>query len=206
MSERLKRYWVAKQASLVGDYVGGMNLTPVHALANIPGTLHGLTTDDSEVPDTLAGIVPGIGGSRLMRRQRNVRKELLPESLDQKSRIAAEGVGTITSTLLLALAAGTVGAMNGRHLQSRMQAFPGAAGRGFRKGANLGTGVGAGAMAVALIAAALTSRRTYAEQLNAEKQPVWKSMVLPGYSVYNQLKRLGVSDELNPDGTRKKKA
>lgn len=183
-------YMAVKQAGLTGD-IAGSAITAGFAPF---GIVHGFDTDDIEVPNDAAGVIPGVGASRLVRRMRKVRKDVAPEAESQSSRILSDAFGPITSSL----AAGAGGAGLG-------------AGIGALRGNTLGgavtggvTAFGAGVTAnlAGALAAALTKRRTRDEQRAAELEPGFLSHAAPGRGIYNYWKRLGYSKNYDEDAVK----
>jgi hypothetical protein len=190
MSSLLYKYLTRKQASL-GTDVGGAFLSSqipyVGPFVGLGGTLHGFTSDDTDVPGDSKGLIPGVGGSRLIRRHRRVRKELVPESRFQRSRIISDQIAPLTPAVLLGLAGAGVGsAVSG--------------GRGARIGAGIGAGIGVAGGLLGALLAGITRRRTAEEQLAAEKQPAALAHVVPGLGTYNLWKRLGYSRNYDVKG------
>lgn len=185
MSERLKQYWAMKQASLTSDVAGTAvtSAIPYVALSNIVGGLHGWATDDIDVPNDKKGFIPGVGSSRLERRQRKVRKDLVPNEKWQTGRIIADEHGPFSTALLLGMLGAAAGA--GMDVNDR--------GRGAAMGGFAGAGVGLAAGVAGAIAAAITRRRTKEEQTAAEKAPGILNHIIPGRATYNIWKRLGYS-------------
>lgn len=184
MSERLKQYWVTKQANLKSDVAGSLltgGVTPVVGpIADFVGRAHGYTTDSTETPDDYMGLIPGVGQSRIGRRQRRVRKDLVPEERWQSGRILSDDASTMTSILMLSAIGGGVGAASGAQ-------------GGVMKGAFVGGGVGIAAGVAGALMAAITKRRTRAEQTESEKSPGILNHLIPGRATYNLYKRLGYS-------------
>ena len=183
MSERLKQYWATKQANMESDVVGSVltGAVPyVSPYANRIGRIHGYITDDTNVPNDYLGFAPGVGESRIRRRQRRVRKDLVPEERWQSGRIFSDEVATMTPILMLSAIGGGIGADSGAQ-------------DGARKGALIGSGVGIATGAVAALMAAITKRRTRAEQTESEKSPGILNHLIPGRAIYNKYKRLGYS-------------
>lgn len=194
MSSLLYKYLTRKQASLGTDVGGaflGSQIPYVGPLFNLGGNLHGFMDDDTNVPGDSKGLIPGVGDSRLLRRQRRVRKELVPESSFQRSRILSDQMTPLTSTVLLGLAgAGVGGAVSS-----------GSGENGVIKGAGIGAGIGLAGGLLGALLAGITRRRTAEEQRAAEKQPAMLAHVVPGLGTYNLWKRLGYSQNYDVKGS-----
>lgn len=183
MSERLKQYWATKQASMQSDVVGNAltgAIPHAGALANSIGSIHGYITDSTNVPNDYVGLAPGVGASRVERRQRRVRKDLVPEERWQRGRIFSDEAATMTPILMLSAIGGGIGAASGAQ-------------DGVMKGAIVGGAVGGAASVAAALMAAITKRRTRAEQTESEKSPGILNHLIPGRATYNLYKRLGYS-------------
>lgn len=177
MSERLKQYWATKQAGMKADVAGSALIGP---LSNLAGYVHGYASDSTKVPDDAMGFVPGVGTSRMERRQRHVRKDLVPKAKWQRGRILSDELATITPILMLSAIGGGIGAAsNGKD--------------GAMTGALIGGGAGVAAGLAAALAAAITKRRTREEQTNSEKSPGVLNHLIPGRATYNMWKRIGYS-------------
>lgn len=161
-------------------------------------------TGDTEVPNAAAGVIPGIGESRIIRRLRKVRKDVAPEAKSQRSRILSD----VFAPMTFPLAAGAGGALAGAGVVAGAGAWAGdgahyKTNRDVAKGAFIGglTGLAAGAL-TGVLAAAITKRRTRDEQRAAELEPGLLSHVVPGKGVYNYWKRLGYSKNYDEDGAK----
>lgn len=152
----------------------------VGALANRIGSIHGYITDSTIVPNDYVGLAPVVGASRVARRQRRVRKDLVPEERWQSGRILSDDAATMTNILMLSAIGGGIGAASGAQ-------------GGVKKGALIGGGVGIATSAAAALMAAITKRRTRAEQTESEKSPGILNHLIPGRATYNVYKRLGYS-------------
>lgn len=222
MSERLRQYWVAKQAGLATDYIGATLTGPAAAsispvagdVAALGGTAHGYLADDSEAPDDQLGLVPGVGTSRLLRRGRRVRKALAPDAKHQRARILSDQLSPGVNMLLLAGVGGAIGGLAHKtpliqSLTEKLQGTkqlrgttPRAAGVGI--GALAGAGTGLAASIAALALAAIKRKRTKEEQAKAERKPGYLNHLIPGRGTYEIHKRLGASTHF--DETPEEKA
>ena len=215
MSERLRQYWVAKQAGLATDYIGATLTGPAAAsispvagdVAALGGTAYGYLADDSEAPDDQLGLVPGVGTSRLLRRGRRVRKALAPDAKHQKARILSDQLSPFVNMLLLAGVGGSIGGIHAltKGSQEKKQlrgTTPRAAGVGI--GALAGAGTGLAASIAALALAAIKRKRTKEEQAKAERKPGYLNHLIPGRGTYEMHKRLGASTHF--DETPEEKA
>lgn len=195
-------YMAVKQAGLTGDITGDViaSMLPFGAGAplSVGGTVHGFVTDDEEVPNDAAGITPGIGESRIIRRLRKVRKDVAPEAKFQRSRILSD----VFAPMTFPLAAGTAGALVGADVHNKID---GDAATGAVKGGIAGIAAGAAVNLAAALAAAITNRRTRDEQRAAELEPGLLSHVVPGKGVYNYWKRLGYSKNYDEDAVKARK-
>lgn len=125
--------------------------------------------------------LPGVGAYRLTRKNLDA-----IENDKARSTQLAEGVGMIASPLLLALAAGGIGAATG--------GIDGAA-----AGAAIGGLAGAGTQAVGSLIGLLRKRRTQREQEQADRNMSLLANLIPGVAGYRQARRL-------PSLTRKEDA
>ena len=181
MATRLQKYLAIKQASLGGDYAAAA----LDFAGAIPGTLHGFFDKNTDVYADELGAAPGVGASRLVRRQRNVRKKLAPDKFFQRGRILSDLVSPGGQMLLLALAGGIVGGIVGD--------IEGRAELGAIAGAGAGLATGGMVNMAGALAAALTRKRTIEEQAKAENRSGIWSWLVPGKGTYDSWKRLGAS-------------
>lgn len=206
MSERLRQYWVAKQASLATDYIGAALIEPAIPPSTLLGLAHGYLADDSEAPDDLLGLVPGVGTSRLLRRGRRVRKALAPDAKHQKARILSDQLSPGVNMLLLAGVGGSIGGIHAltKGSQEKNQQRGTTPAAGVRRGALVGAGTGLAASMAALTLAAIKRKRTKEEQAKAERKPGYLNHLIPGRGTYEIYKRLGASTHF--DETPEEKA
>ena len=176
MSERLKQYWATKQANLAGDVTGDILWTGIPSVFGQSDALvrRSFPKNDSK------GLLPGVGASRVLRRQMKVRTDTGPKDPYPEQRILSDDLSVFTPILLFA----TLGFGGG--LLAKDQQGP-------LKGAGMGAGVAASAAVAGLLTAALTRRRTKEEQAKAEQQPAYLNHIVPGLGMYNKYKRLGYS-------------
>lgn len=196
MSSLLYKYLTRKQASLATDVGGaflGSQVPYVGPLFSLGGTLHGFTTDDTNVPGDAKGLIPGVGDSRLLRRHRRVRKELVPESRFQRSRILAD--------ILAPIATVAAGNYAGRRIgEAANTMYPE---EGGSIGAAYGTLLAAMPVVAGAIVAGFTPRRTHKEQQTAERAPFSRSLI-PGVGTYDLFKRLGYSKTYDEAADRRR--
>lgn len=195
-------YMAVKQAGLGGDISGGVISNMLTLGMGLPisagGTVHGFVTDDVNVPSDAAGVIPGVGESRIIRRMRKVRKDVAPEAEFQSGRIISDMIAPMT----IPLAAGVGGAWLGAGMGNyRGKTLKDAVTGGL---AGLGAGFGAGVAAslAGALAAAITKRRTRDEQRAAELQHGFLSHIVPGKGTYNLWKRLGYSTNYDEDAVK----
>ena len=185
MSERLKQYWATKQANLTGDVIG--NVLWTGPFTDVLGQSHAIL-DRSHPKNDFKGLLPGVGASRVMRRQMKVRKDTGPKDSYPEQRIMGDDLSWFTPVLLFA----TLGFGGGLLAKDR---------QGPLKGAGIGAGVAVSGALAGLLTATLTKRRTKEEQAKAERQPAYLSHIVPGLGMYNKYKRLGYSANYdNPKG------
>ena len=203
---RIKTGMAVKQAGLGGDITGDViaSMLPFGMGAPISagGTVHGFVTDDTGVPNDAAGVVPGIGNSRIIRRLRKVRKDVAPEAKSQRSRIMSDVIAPMTFPLAAGATGALAGALAGAH---RYHHTTGDAADGALVGGLTGLAAGTAANLAAALAAAITNRRTRDEQRAAELEPGLLSHVVPGKGVYNYWKRLGYSKNYDEDAVKARK-
>lgn len=176
-------YMAVKQASMEADVAGDVLGYPLTGGASsLIGGLHGFVADGDElnVPNNSLGLIPGVGSSRMVRRARNVRKDLAPEAASQRGRLVSELISPVTSTL----ASTGLGMAAGAGLGGRPGAFV---------GGMIGMSTGLATNLASVLLAASTRRRTKEEQVEAEKKSSLSAHVIPGRGLYDFLKRVGYS-------------
>jgi hypothetical protein len=177
--------------------------------ANIAGYLSGEVSDEelkkmNESPGK--GAIPFNPAYRYGRRlRRTVDKS--PDRQDAIRNILGEFIGPTTSTVTTALAGAGIGAGIGgaagalRNRDSLEDAKEGAriwSGEGARVGAVYGGMAGLAAFPIAMMLAVAKKRRTEAEQAEHDSEYRPANTLVPGYGLYNSLKRPFSTGTPNP--------
>ena len=186
---------VSKTAAATGDAVSAAvwaRLFPPSVLGGAAG-LAQPDDGDKELPDDALSWLPGVGAARTVRRLRRVRKELVPESRFQRSRILADILAPIAT-----IAAGNYA---GRRIgEAANTMYPE---EGGSIGAAAGTLLAAAPVVAGAIVAGFTPRRTHKEQQTAERAPFSRSLI-PGVGTYDLFKRLGYSKTYDEAADRRR--
>ena len=184
-----------KKAAAAGDVTSAAvwaRLFPPSALGGVVG-LAQADDGDKELPDDALSLLPGVGAARTVRRLRRVRKELVPESRFQRSRILADILAPIAT-----IAAGNYA---GRRIgEAANTMYPE---EGGSIGAAAGTLLAAMPVVAGAIVAGFTPRRTHKEQQTAERAPFSRSLI-PGVGTYDLFKRLGYSKTYDEAADRRR--
>ena len=186
---------VSKTAAAAGDAVSTAvwaKLFPASVLGGAVG-LAQPDDGDKELPDDALSLLPGVGAARTVQRLRRVRKELVPESRFQRSRILAD--------ILAPIATVAAGNYVGRRIgEAANTMYPE---EGGSIGAAAGTLLAAMPVVAGAIVAGFTPRRTHKEQQTAERAPFSRSLI-PGVGTYDLFKRLGYSKTYDEAADRRR--
>lgn len=194
-----------KQAGTLTDFFGGIpaemvlgavapGVGPTLAqAADLAGMIHGATTNtpkDADIKamneDSMKSFIPGVGGSRYIRRL----KQQTKDRNGGYSKAWSQVLGPHTSIAGVTLLASLLGAGAGAALNTDNRAAGAALGSGV--GALAGLGLGGGASLAGALAAAITKRRTQAEHDKyINEDSVAPEYLVPGVAVYNKWKTIG---------------
>lgn len=186
------------------SYLHGLN--PFGIVANVSGFIKALKDPPHENAGKNGGdnIMPSVGIYRTVSRLKShAYRQDEKHHGKAKDNYLAELLGSFTSGATPTIAGAALGAYmtkdklmdSGLQTKDRLM--------GMAKGVGAGLAVATGANLIALLASAITKRRTENEQVEHDKRWHWEDWLIPGTGMYNKGKRLGRSEgdyEEHPEG------